>query len=119
MLATAAWAQLPQPTLTVDGNPVITARPVARIGDEWFLPLLPIARALGVDVAVSAEQQELRAKRPDGMEVHYNGRTGEIRSGHALVGRIQAYQQVQIIAPDDDLLFPLSGVVALLGAAIQ
>ena len=34
--------QLLEPTLIVNGRSLPTTRPVTRIGDEWFLPVVPI-----------------------------------------------------------------------------
>jgi hypothetical protein len=112
-------AQVLQPTLSVNGNPLVTARPVTRIGEEWFLPLIPIAEALGIDVSISADTMSLRAQRRDGTQVAYDGRTGEIRSGYVLVGYVKNYRQVQLAGSREEVLFPLSGVVALLGVDIE
>ena len=79
LLGLPCVAQVLQPTLSVNGNPLVTARPVTRIGQEWFLPLIPIAEALGIDVSISADSMSLRAQRRDGTEVAYDGRTGEMQ----------------------------------------
>jgi hypothetical protein len=114
-----AAAQALQPTIVVGGNPLVTARPATRIGEEWFLPLIPIAEALGIEVEVDPGSLTLRARRRDGTQVVYDGRTGEIRLGHVHVGRLEDHRQISLAVPRDDLLFPLSGVVALLGVEIQ
>ena len=76
------------PGLAVNENPIVTARPVTRIGDEWFLPLVPIAEALGAEIQVSGDPQQLNVRRSDGTTVSYDSRTGEIRSRVVLVGRV-------------------------------
>jgi cell division protein FtsN len=119
LLGLPCVAQVLQPALSVNGNPLVTARPVTRIGQEWFLPLIPIAEALGIDVSISADSMSLRAQRRDGTEVAYDGRTGEIRSGYVLVGHVKNYRQVQLAGSREEVLFPLSGIVALLGVDIE
>jgi hypothetical protein len=114
------FAQLLQPTLNVNGTPLVTTRPVTRVGQEWFLPLVPIAKALGIDISVSTEKQVVLARNQTGAEVTYDGRTGEIRHGFVLVAQVKNYKQIQFAVPnDEDLLFPLGGVVALLGVDIE
>jgi hypothetical protein len=114
----AALMQIASPALTVNDNPIVTARPVTRIGDEWFLPLFPIAEALGADIQITGDPPQLNIRRSDGTAVTFDSRSGEIRSRVVLVGRVKGYEQVQIVGPTDGLLFPLSGVVALLGVDI-
>jgi len=114
-----AQAQLQAPALRVNGNPLVTSRPVTRIGSEWHLPLVPIARALGMEVSATADGQGLRVRRGDGVEIIYDGRTGEIRQRFVLVGQVANYRQVQIVPRLDEVLFPLSGVAALLGVSVQ
>ncbi|MBZ5498374.1 MAG: SPOR domain-containing protein [Acidobacteriia bacterium] len=118
-LAIPGPAQLLQPTLSVNGSPLITARPVTKVGQEWFLPLIPIAEALGVEIAISADGQELRAQHQNGTEITYDARTGQIRHGYVLVGQVRNYKQIQFAGPREDILFPLGGVVALLGVDVE
>jgi hypothetical protein len=114
-----AGAQLPAPALRVNGSPLVTSRPVTRIGDEWHLPLVPIARALGMEVSGTADGHGLRVRRADGAQITYDARTGEIRQGFVLVGQLVDYRQVQIVPRLEEVLFPLSGVAALLGVSVQ
>ena len=114
-----AHAQLQAPALRVDGNPLVTSRPVTRIGKEWHIPLVPIARALGMEVSAAADGQGLRVRRADGVEITYDARSGEIRQRFVLVGQVPDYRQVQIVPKLDEVLFPLSGVAALLGVSVQ
>jgi hypothetical protein len=118
-LAVPGLAQLLQPTLSVNGSPLVTARPVTRVGEEWFLPLVPIAEALGVEISIAADNQEVLVRRQNGAEVTYNGRTGQIRQGYVLVGQVRNARQIQFTGSNEDFLFPLSGVVALLGIDIE
>jgi hypothetical protein len=117
--ATPGLAQLLQPTLSVNGSPLVTARPVTRIGEEWFLPLVPIAESLGVEISIAADSRELRARHQNGTEIAYDGRTGQIRHGYVLVGQVKNPRQIQFAGSNEDFLFPLSGVVALLGVDIE
>jgi hypothetical protein len=118
-LAVPGLAQLLQPTLSVNGSPLVTARPVTRIGEEWFLPLVPIAEALGVEISIVPDSREVRARRQNGTEITYDGRTGQIRHGYVLVGQVKNPGQIQFAGSSEDFLFPLSGVVALLGVDIE
>jgi hypothetical protein len=118
-LGITGLAQLLQPTLSVNGSPLATARPVTRIGDEWFLPLVPIAEALGLEISVAADNQEIHARRQNGSEVTYDGHTGQIRHGYVLIGQVKNPRQIQFAGSKNDFLFPLSGVVAMLGVDIE
>jgi hypothetical protein len=118
-LAVPGLAQLLQPTLSVNGSPLVTARPVTRIGEEWFLPLVPIAESLGVEISISPNSQELHARRQNGTEITYDGRTGQIRHGYVLVGQVKNPRQIQFAGSNEDFLFPLSGVVVLLGVDVE
>ena len=104
-------SQTLSPAITVNGNPLVTTQLVTRLGDEWFLPLLPIAEAVGSEVRITtAEPRELIVRRADGTEVSYNNRTGELRSRVVLLGRVNGFEHIQIVDSRQDLLFPLSGV---------
>jgi hypothetical protein len=107
-----------EPTLVVDGKPLVTSRPPTRIGNELFLPLSPIARALGADV-VMGQDQTIKVRRVDGTVVVYDGRTGEIRAGAVMVGQVKDYPRVRVVGDLEQLLFPLSGVVAMFGVAAR
>ena len=102
----------------VDGKPLVTSRPPTRIGNELFLPLSPIARALGADVTVG-QDQTIKVRRVDGTMVVYDGRTGEIRAGSVMVGQVKDYPRVRVLGDLEQLLFPLSGIVALFGVAAR
>lgn len=114
----AASGQIASPGLTVNGNPTVTVRPVTRIANEWFLPLVPIAQAVGAELRITGPPEQLAARRADGTTVTYDNRSGEIRTQAVLVGRVKAFEQVQITGVNDDLLFPLNGLVALLGVDV-
>src|SRR5437773_10724279 len=87
----AAWgSEIESPGLTVNGNPIVTVRPVIRVGDEWFLPLLPIANAVGAQLQVSGQPPQLHVRRSDGTTVSYDSRSGEVRSQSALIGHVKA-----------------------------
>lgn len=107
-----------EPTLVVDGKPLVTARPATRIGNELFLPLAPIARALGAELA-AGPNQTIRIRRADGATVVYDGRTGEIRAGSVMVGQVGDYPRVRIAGDLEQILFPLSGIVPLLGVTAR
>ena len=111
-------AQVSSPAITVNDNPLLTVRPVTRIANDWFLPLVAIAQAVGAELRISGQPQQLSVRRADGTTVTYDNRSGEIRTQAVLIGRVKAYEQVQITAVTDDLLFPLNGLVALLGVDV-
>lgn len=113
-----AFGELIQPALTVDGTPIAGSRPVTRIGKQWYVPLLPVARALGAEVIMAPDIQGIRVRRRDGIELTYDGRTGEIRNRFILLGQVSQPQQIQIVALTDDLLFPVEGIVPLLGVMV-
>jgi hypothetical protein len=119
LAAAASGARLREPAIRVAGKPIVTERPAVQIGNEWFLPLAPIARALGAQISVKPDTQEIRVRRADGAEVVYDGRTGEIRQRFLLVGRLANYREVQISLQDEQLMFPVNGVVELLGVTVQ
>src|SRR5260370_2610990 len=113
--AAAAVLEVDSPSMTVNGNPVVTARPVIRIGDEWFLPLLPIANAVGAELQLSGPPLQLNVRRSDATTISYDSRTGEIRSQGVLIGRVKGFEQIQIVVLNEDLLFPLGRVLSFLG----
>jgi hypothetical protein len=92
--------------------------PVARLGNEWFIPLLPVARALNVELTIAPGSPTLRARRQDGSELTYDFRTGEIRDRYILIGNVKRYQDVKPSASADTLLFPVSGIVVLFGVDV-
>src|SRR5260221_599593 len=73
--------QVVPPTLRVNGGPLVTARPMVQVGNEWQVPLAAIARALSVELAAAPDGFTLLVRRRDGTALTYDTRTGEIRSG--------------------------------------
>jgi hypothetical protein len=115
----ATQTQAGPPTLRVNGAPLVTARPMVQVGNEWQVPLAAIARALSIDLAAASDGFTILVRRRDGTSLTYDTRTGEIRSGFVLLGRVDNPQQVPAIGPLDNLMFPLSGAVALLGVNVR
>lgn len=107
------------PILRVDGVAVVSVRPAARVGEEWFVPLAPIATAVGATLSVIPGTQGFRVLRRDGVVVDYDGRTGRFRQGNMLVGELRDFRQVLIAGPVESLLFPLAGAVILLGVTVR
>ena len=105
-------------TLVLDGKPLITPQPPTRVGGELFVPLAPIAQALGAGISVGTDQT-VRVRRADGGMVTFDGRTGEIRSGAVLVGQVANYRLIRISSEVEQLLFPLTAVVTLLGVNVR
>src|SRR5438105_10665097 len=81
VLAIRLRAEVEQPTLVVNGSPLPTARPANRIGSEWSIPIVPVARQLGIDLTYVASTQTIQTRRGNGIEVVYDSRSGDIRSG--------------------------------------
>ena len=71
-----------------------------------------------MDINVSSDRLNILVERPDGVVTSYDSRTGEIRVGHLLLGRVKEFQRIQIFDPNE-LLFPMSGLVPLLGVEIH
>lgn len=118
--ATILRAQAPtQYTLRVNGNAVVTNRPPERVAGEWFVPLAPVARALGADLKLDPQTHTLRVLRADGATTAYDGATGRILQGSMVAGQVSSFRQVQLNVGAESLLFPLSGVVALLGVTAR
>ena len=114
----AGFAQSSAPSVTVDGAPVLLSQPLTRVGGEWFVPLRSIAKALQIEVTLTAGSPLLYARRAAGDEITYDFRTGEIRDRYVLIGTVKQYQNVKQAPSADTLLFPVSGVVALLGVDV-
>ncbi|MCU1285092.1 MAG: hypothetical protein JWO13_1442 [Acidobacteriales bacterium] len=112
-------AQSIEPTITVNGKPVFSQRPVAKIDGEWFVPLAAVARAMNAQLKIPPQLDSFRVQKNDGVEVVYEARTGELRQGAIIVGRVSPYQKVLITASVDELFFPLQGIVALFGAEVR
>jgi hypothetical protein len=99
------------------------------VGAEWYLPLAPVARALGAQLALSSsitggagsvvQSRQIRVRRQDGLELVYDSSTGEIRQKFVLVGQIKDFRQVQLEVGIENIMFPLSGIVALFGVNIR
>src|SRR5436853_1918506 len=110
-----SFAQSSAPSVTVNGAPVLLSQPLTRVGGEWFVPLRSIAKALQIEVTLTAGSPLLYARRAAGDEITYDFRTGEIRDRYVLIGTVKQYQNVKQAPSADTLLFPVTGVVALLG----
>ena len=87
-----------EPALVVNGKPIVTSPPPTRIGNDLFLPIVPIARALGADVSIGRDQS-VSVRRADGAAVTYDSRTGEIRAGNVMIGQVKDYRLIRIV-PD-------------------
>ena len=105
------------PILRVDGVAIVSLRPATRVGEEWFVPLAPIADAVGATLSVIPGG--FRVLRRDGVIVNYDSSTGRFRQGNMLVGELQDFRQVQITGPVGSVLFPLTGAVILLGVTVR
>ena len=105
------------PILRVDGVAIISLRPATRVGVEWFVPLAPIADAVGATLSVIPGG--FRVLHRDGVIVDYDSSTGRFRQGNMLVGELQDFRQVQITGPVGTVLFPLTGAVILLGVTVR
>ncbi len=117
-MASVASAQTAPLTILVAGSPVASSRPAERNAGEWFIPLAAVARALDIDVKATADGTGIRARGRAGVEMVFDGRSGEIRYGQMVVGRVKAYRQIVLAGSIENLLFPVSGVVALLGVDV-
>jgi hypothetical protein len=116
VLSAAAMGQSPQQyDLHVNGVPVVTTRPATRVADEWFVPLAPLARALGAGISLDPTAQSLRVLRSDGITATYDAPTGRILQGSILAGQIVNFRQVQLNVGVENVMFPLNGAVALFG----
>ncbi len=103
-----------EPAIVVNGTPLTATLPSQQVGGELQIPLGPVARALGADVS-AVQDQSLTVRRADGAKLVYDGRTGEIHLGATTVGQVPNFRLVRIAADVDQLLFPVPGMVALLG----
>ena len=113
--ATGAAQSPQQYSLKVNGSPVSAMRPATRISGEWYVPITPVAKALGADLKVDAKTQSLRVLRSDGVTTSYDGTTGRILQGSLVLGQVKNFRLIQLNAGLENLLFPLDGLVALLG----
>ncbi|MEO8660359.1 MAG: carboxypeptidase-like regulatory domain-containing protein [Bryobacteraceae bacterium] len=117
--ATAAGQSPQQYNLRVNGTPVVTMRPATRVVGEWFVPLLPLARALGISLTYDPAAQSLRALRSDGITATYDGPTGRILQGSVLAGQVANFHQVQLNVGVENVVFPLNGAIALFGVTAR
>ena len=116
----AGAADDPQaPILRVDGVAIVSMRPAVRVGEQWFVPLSPLVTALGATLSLMPGAQSFHVMRRDGVVVDYDGHTGRFRQGSMLLGDLQNFRQVQLTGPAENLLFPLSGAVILLGISAR
>jgi hypothetical protein len=115
--APGASAQSSDLVVVVSGNPVPMPRAAERRSGEWFVPIAPIARAL--DIELSLDGGHLKARTRAGVATVYDSRTGEIRHGQAVLAMLRGQARVVVAAPLETLLFPLGGLVTLLGVGAQ
>ncbi|HUQ90220.1 MAG TPA: hypothetical protein VM120_00985 [Bryobacteraceae bacterium] len=120
ILSAMAGAQSPREyAVRVNGSPIVTTRPAAQVAGEWFVPLEPVARALGATLTIDPTGRSLRILRSDGVVTSYESATGRILQGSVLAGEIASFRQIQLTVGAENLLFPLSGVVTLLGVTAR
>jgi len=116
----ALGQQSPQDyNLRVNGAPVVTSRPATRVAGEWFVPLAPLARSLGANLSLDPIAQSLRVLRSNGVTATYDGPTGRILQGSVLAGQVVNFRQVQLNVGMENVVFPLSGAVALFGVTAR
>jgi len=106
-------------SVVVDGSPIPLSRPVVGRGVDLFIPLLPVAGALGFQVEPIPALNSFRLRRGAGAAIEYDGRTGEIRYGPVVAGQLRNYRQVVIAEPMEELLFPVDGLITLLAVDVQ
>ena len=108
-----------QYTLWVNGNPVVTSHPPTRLGPEWFVPLAPLARALGTELSLDPVSNSIRAVRHDGATAVFDGATGRILRSATLLGQVRDFRTIQVNIGLENLIFPLSGALVLFGASAR
>src|SRR5580658_550329 len=87
-----AGAQSPQQySLSVNGSPVAATRPATRVAGEWFIPLAPVAKALGADFSIDPQTQSVHVLRSDGVAATYEGTTGRIVQGLVMAGEVKNF----------------------------
>ena len=96
-----------------------TDRPVTRVSGEWFVPLVPLARALGANLSIDPTAQSLRVLRSNGVTATYDAATGRILQGSVMAGQVQNFRQIQLNVGVENVVFPLNGAVALFGITAQ
>ncbi len=120
IVCVAAGAQTPQEyALRVNGSLVPASRPGVRMAGEWFVPLAAVAKAMGSEVTIDIPAQSVRVLRSDGSIATYDAATGRILQGLVMAGDVKNFRQVQLNVGLENLMFPVSGVVALLGAIVR
>jgi hypothetical protein len=117
--AAAGQQSPPQYSLRVDGAPVVSTRPVTRVAGEWFVPLAALGRALGASLSLYPAAQSLRVLRDSGVTATYDGPTGRILQGSVLAGEVAGFRQVQLNTGMENVMFPLSGAIALFGVTAR
>ena len=105
--------------LRINGVNVVTTRPSVRVGGEWFVPISPLSRALGAVLTVDPVAQTVRVLRSGGGSAIYDGTTGRVLQGFVLAGQVANFRQVQLNVGLENILFPLSGAVALFGVTAR
>ncbi len=117
--ASTSSAQSLQPAVRVNGAVIVATQPVRRIGDEWFVPLTAVATATGADLRINPTTQAIRVLRSDGAVVDYDGRTGQLRQGFVQLGDVRNFREIRLTGDPATVLFPLSGIVPLLGVSAR
>ena len=119
MPAAVASGQPADWMVVVSGTPVVLPRPAQLIGGDLFLPLAPVARALGFTIEIAPDVNGLRVRRGAGVEATYDGRTGEIRFGPVVAAQLKNFTQIAITEPIDEAMFPLGGLIPLLAVDVR
>ena len=119
LFGTGAAAQAPAPVVTVNREEVESSLAFAEKRDhEWYLPVLPIARALHAEVAFDPSALSVAVTSPlDGTVTVYDGLQGEVlREGVVL---LTVPSGLAIGTNPADLLLPLSLVSLLFDVRVQ
>jgi hypothetical protein len=118
-ISMTGYAQPVEWTLSVNGLPIDLPRPITRTGNDFLIPLFPVTQALGFEIEAAPDVDGFRVRRGGGIDVIYDGRTGEIRLGPVIAGQLKDFKQVAIVGPVEELLFPLNGLITLLAVDFQ
>lgn len=84
-----------------------------------MIPLSPVGRALGANLAIDSTGQSLRVLRNDGTAAIYDAPSGRILQGSLQIGQVVNYRQIQLNVGLENVMFPLSGAIALFGVSAQ
>lgn len=99
----------------VNGQPVALLQPVTRFADEWFVPLAPVATALGAALRITSAPTRLQVLRGDGAVVTFDPISGRVMQGLILLGETPHFREVTLGGNPDAIAFPLGGMTILLG----